>query len=457
MKLSATLVKEISLDLSNKITNNRIATITVVNSHDLLFAFSVYRKEKLLISLNHQMPFVSFTCVDESIPTITGHINDTLRKELKDAYITGVETLNNDRILVIDLLKSNDFYEKEKRTLIIELIPHRPNLFLLDEKSIIIYAFHTSSLDTSRPIIKGLSYQALPTYNFENQESSSLQEIKDYASSYLINSKKERLKEKYQLVFKHIKSKIKSLEKKLIVLANEEKRAKDNYIYKEYGDMIFAYSDDMDSLKDYLKENKIDEEYDFSLSFGVNADHFYKKYKKAKRTLEMNQIEKNKASDSLSYYESLQGQISYMNDEELLLLAESLFPHKFKQKNKNKNHSVSYVEVNNHRIYFGKNSEQNEMITFKMAQKDYWYFHIKDYHGAHVVIFNDNPTNEEKLIASEMCLILSNKTAGEIMYSQIKDVKKSNTKGMALLDKYQLIVLKDIRKETINLLDHYHH
>lgn len=457
MKVSIALVKDISLDLSSKITNNRVATITVINSHDLLFAFSVYRKEKLLVSLNHQMPFVSFTNIEESIPTITGHINDTLRKELKDAYITGVETLNNDRILVINLLKSNDFYEKEKRTLIIELIPHRPNLFLLDEKSIIIYAFHTSSLDTSRPIMKGLSYQALPTYNFENQEAASLQEMHDYASQYLINSKKERLKEKYQLVFKHIKSKIKSLEKKLVVLANEEKRAKDNFIYKEYADMIFTYSDDMDVLKEYLKEKQIDAQYDFSLSFGVNADRFYKKYKKAKRTLEMNQIEKNKALDSLSYFESLQGQIPYMSDEELLQLAESLFPHKFKQKNKNKNYALSYVEVNHHRIYFGKNSEQNEMITFKMAKKEYWYFHIKDYHGAHVVIFSDNPSNEEKLVASEMCLILSNKSAGEIMYSQIKDVKKSNTKGMALLDKYQLIVLKNIRKETINLLDNYRH
>ena len=291
MKVSIALVKDISLDLSSKITNNRVATITVINSHDLLFAFSVYRKEKLLVSLNHQMPFVSFTNIEESIPTITGHINDTLRKELKDAYITGVETLNNDRILVINLLKSNDFYEKEKRTLIIELIPHRPNLFLLDEKSIIIYAFHTSSLDTSRPIMKGLSYQALPTYNFENQEAASLQEMHDYASQYLINSKKERLKEKYQLVFKHIKSKIKSLDKKLVVLANEETRAKDNFIYKEYADMIFAYSDDMDALKEYLKDKQIDDQYDFSLSFGVNADRFYKRYKKAKRTLEMNQIE----------------------------------------------------------------------------------------------------------------------------------------------------------------------
>ena len=147
----------------------------------------------------------------------------------------------------------------------------------------------------------------------------------------------------------------------------------------------------------------------------------------------MNSIEKDKCLESLNYHQSLEGQVKYMDDEELLSLAQELMPHKFHNvKKKNAKSSYSYVICNNHRIYFGKNAEQNENITFKLATKDYWYFHIKDYHGAHVVVFNENPSDEEKLVAAEMCLILSNKTTGEIMYSQIRNIKKNNTKGLEI-------------------------
>ena len=458
MKLSVTFLNLLAEQIESKINHNRIATITVVNSCDLIFAFSVYRKEKMLISLNHHFPFVDFIKVDESISTNVGHINDTLRKELRDGYITDVDILNNDRVLRISLQKSNDFYEKEDRFLIIELIPHRPNLILLDQNNHIIFAYHTSGLDTSRPLMKGLVYPSLPSYNFVNNEALPYEEYHEFAQNYLYHAKEDRLKEKYQTLFKHIKNKIKSLQNKLDVLDKEASKAKDNLIYKDHGDMVLALSQDNEELNNYLKDNNLTNEYDSSLSFGVNANKFYKKYKKAKRTLEMNSIEKEKCFESLNYHHSLEGQIKYMDDEELLSLAQELMPNKFHNaKKKNVKANYSYVICNNHKIYFGKNAEQNENITFKLATKDYWYFHIKDYHGAHVVIFNENPSDEEKLVAAEMCLILSNKTTGEIMYSQIRNIKKNNTKGLALLDTYQLIVLHEVREETIRLMENYRH
>ena len=78
--------------------------------------------------------------------------------------------------------------------------------------------------------------------------------------------------------------------------------------------------------------------------------------------------------------------------------------------------------------------------------------HIKDYHGAHVIIRNNNPSNEEKLLAAELCLILSNKSAGEIMIAPMKDVKKGQALGEALLQNYSLIVLNEVRQSTIELL-----
>ena len=104
------------------------------------------------------------------------------------------------------------------------------------------------------------------------------------------------------------------------------------------------------------------------------------------------------------------------------------------------------------KIYFGKNAKQNNEITFKIAKPFNTYLHIKDYHGAHVLINNDKPSNEQLLIASEICLILSNKTAGDIMYAPISQIKKGSTLGEAFVKSYQLITLKDVRESTKKLL-----
>ena len=87
-----------------------------------------------------------------------------------------------------------------------------------------------------------------------------------------------------------------------------------------------------------------------------------------------------------------------------------------------------------------------------MAEKDDYYLHIKDYHGAHVIIKNVNPSNEVKLVAAELCLILSNKEAGDIMITNMKNVKKGHALGEANLLNYSLITLNNVRESTKELI-----
>jgi hypothetical protein len=70
-----------------------------------------------------------------------------------------------------------------------------------------------------------------------------------------------------------------------------------------------------------------------------------------------------------------------------------------------------------------------------------------------VIIKNANPDEESKLVAAEICLILSNKTAGEVMIAPMSNVKKGHALGEANLLNYQLIVLKQVRTSTIALLN----
>ena len=458
MKMNFATLHAVILDAKTKIDNNRINNITLINSRVLLFSFSTFRKEKLLVNLEHQNPFISFCEIEDSISTITGGMNDVLRKELKEAIILDIDLLNNDRIVNITVSKTNDFFEKEIKHLLFELIPFRSNLILTDEKFVVLYAAHYSSLENKHPIIKGMTYEVVnknESFN-EKEEVVSIEEVKKMASDFVYQAKTKRLLERYEPLFKHIKVRIKSLKQKLKVLDREYDDAKDRLIYQEYGNNLLAFINEPELLENYIKENNLD--VDRSVPIGQSANLYFKKYKKAKRTLDINRQEYQKAIKEIEYLEVTLSQTDYMNEEDLYELAKEIMPYKFKEtgkKNQPQN-KYSYVVVDGTKIYFGKNMQQNNDISFKLARKEYTYFHIKDYHGSHVVIFNEHPTKEMILTASEMCLILSNKTSGDIQYTLVKNIKKGPELGLALLNTYELITLHSIREETYELLKKHH-
>lgn len=453
MKFDFSLLSKITAVIKERTVGNRIGNIAIINSRDFLISFTAAREEKLLVSLNHQNPFASYISFDESIPTIIGTTNDTLRRELKDALILDVAILNDDKIICFNLQKTNDYFEREKKNLIIEFISQRCNLILTDENNTILFALNYSPLESVRPLMKGLKYE-LPNKKdtlMQSKSSTTLEELKSFAEKYIRESIQKRLLERYDVLFKHIKSRIKSQKNKLKVLEVEINTAKQNLRYQEVGNMLLALQNDENELKNYAKVEQIVLNPDFTV--GQNANVFFKKYKKAKRTIEMDTIELNKATNEIEKLEVISSQTPYMSDEDLYELAMELMPGKFlAQKNKKPISKISYIEVDGAKIYFGKNAKQNNEITFKIAKPSYTYLHIKDYHGSHVVIANDSPTKEQLLTACEICLILSNKSVGDIMYSPISYVKKGNSLGEAFLKKYETITLTSIRENTYSEL-----
>jgi len=455
-KFAYATLKNIVDDLSGHIFNNRIANISVINSRDLLVSFTTYRNEKFLISLDHQLPFVSFVEVDESIPTQVGKVNDTLRKELKNGLITEVSTLNEDRILKIQIEKVNDYFEKEVRKFIIELIPHRPNLIILDENDTVLFAYHYSSLETKYIVIKGLTYCPLAkSENYKNQiDPISVEEMKIEAKKYLVESKEKRSQERYAPLYKFVNSRIKTLHNKLKVLDIEISQAKKTLVYQDHGNYLLAYSGDLSEVLAYVKSCNL--QYRDDISIGENANLYFKKYKKAKRTIEIDGQELDKCNKEIQRFESIKATLMYMNEDELYELSSDLIPAKTKiQKHNSSKKIISYVTYNGTKIYFGKNSEQNDLLTFSKAKKDSFYLHVKDYHGSHINIDSPNPDNETVLVAAEICLILSNKQDGDVYYAKISDIKKGSFKGEALMNKYTLIHINNVRESTKTLLSEY--
>ena len=447
---SASAFQKVVKELREKIIGCKINNVTVINSHDFSLSLSMIKNEKLLISLNHQHPFISLISVNEGLATTAGKLNELLRKTLKEAYIVDLDLVNDDRIIHFIIQKANDYYEKVITHIYLECIPQRANLVFVDENNLIIHALHYSPLTSNRPMLNGLSYE-LPSHGsmVEEKDIPSLEEIKQQAQKYYQDAITLHKKEKFTPLYRYIKTRIKSLSKKSGVLNNEIANAEVHLKDAEHGNNLLAFQYEKELLDEYIKDNQIVIDKDKSLV--ENANLLFKRYKKSKRTIEMAKIELDKAKQESDYLEYLLASSQYMNDDELLSLCQELLP---KQTQKKKVALIKYgtILLGNTKILYGKNSSSNNELTFKVANKDDYYLHIKDYHGAHVIIRNNKPTNEEKLLAAEICLILSNKSAGEVMIASMRDVKKGQALGEALLQNYSLIVLNNVRESTIELL-----
>ena len=217
--------------------------------------------------------------------------------------------------------------------------------------------------------------------------------------------------------------------------------------------MCYLYTYDEESLQRDIQNGAI-KDYDLSLTPIDNANRYFKIYKKAKTTLALAKEEINKAYQDIEYFNHIKIQIENAGDDDINEIKNIFFPAKDKKKKLSFSKSSPYfINYKSTRIAFGKTDIQNNELTFNKANPNYHFFHVKNIPGAHVVIFNDNPSNDEKLIACEICLILSKLSSGEVDTTQIKNVRKGTRIGQVFLKRETSIYLRDIRQETIELLE----
>ena len=106
-------------------------------------------------------------------------------------------------------------------------------------------------------------------------------------------------------------------------------------------------------------------------------------------------------------------------------------------------------------VWVGRNSRQNEKLTFKLAKAQDIWLHARDVPGAHVVIRNDGRRISEELIAEAAAVAAwyskrRNETNVQVDYTRLKYVKaiKGGGPGMATYRKESSLVVQP-RDESI--------
>ena len=220
-------------------------------------------------------------------------------------------------------------------------------------------------------------------------------------------------------------------------------------------------------LEDFYNEGKSTIiKLDPKLSPQKNVNWYFEKAKNEKKSLtkslqlaketskKFNALEKTKEkiekAATIKDYNSIMKELKIKNET------------KKSQENDIKSKFRQYLLEKKYRVYVGKDSKSNDLLTLKFAkQNDYW-FHARAVSGSHVVLKNDNPKegmpkNILKLAASIAAYHSKAKTAGmvPVSYTQKKYVvkKKGMEAGKVALLKEEILIVKPEINEKCEYLN----
>ena len=126
-----------------------------------------------------------------------------------------------------------------------------------------------------------------------------------------------------------------------------------------------------------------------------NAQRYFDKYNKQKRTFEALSKFVQETQDDIAYLDSVSTALDIARTEEDLaeikeeLIGSGYMRRKFtKKKVKIKNAPLHYLSSDGFHMYVGKNNFQNDELTFGFAVGNDWWFHVKDAPGSHVIVLS---------------------------------------------------------------------
>lgn len=419
----------------------------LLNNETFVFNFSNFN-ESLVISLNNKIPLV-FLYKDNNFYSSFENKNFLkIKKEIGKSIINKIELKNDDNILIINLSSNIDIIERNL-ILYIELFPNKPNLILCKSDNEIICSYFS---DDSRNLNDGSIYNFPITFDTLkgdiNVDGELFNEI--YKNEIAI-----RNKQKYLDFNRFISNKIKSNKRKIINIEDDVKKAKENLLLSEIANEILCLQiplkNHVDQINVFDKEINLDK----NKTILENIELMFKKAKKAKETIALSNKNIENAKEEIFYYEDILERFNesseYQKDKIVQEIGQIKKKKEIKETPFNKPYKINY---NGTIIYFGKNASQNDYLSFVMKlDREFTWLHIKDISGSHIVICNKNPTEKELIIASEIALINSKMTSGQIIYTKKKNVRRGHFLGEAILKNYNVIKINNISIDTKKLLE----
>ncbi len=174
---------------------------------------------------------------------------------------------------------------------------------------------------------------------------------------------------------------------------------------------------------------------DDKLSPKENAEKYFKKYNKEKKTVNQVEPQITALESQLKYIQSLHDEIDLCTEssdfaeiEEELVEANILKSYVKKNSKKEQKSQYRVYSYGGFEIFVGKNNLQNTKLTSSAERNDVW-LHTKDYHSSHVIIKTNGKSVPDDILlyAAEICAFYSKARSSDkvpVDYTLKKFVKR---------------------------------
>lgn len=256
-----------------------------------------------------------------------------------------------------------------------------------------------------------------------------------------------RLRQKTHDLRKLVSNNIERCAKKKDIQRKTLKSIEKRDIHRLWGQLLTSYAYSIEKgQKEAVVPNFYDEDMaettiplDSRLTPQENAQKYFKKYNKEKRTFDALQIQMKENDEELYYLESILTSIeSCACEQDIKDIRRELSEQGFIKKNRGaeknrksgrKSEPMAFVSSDGFRISVGKNNTQNDELTMKTAGPGDIWFHTKQIPGSHVIVFTEGKEPPETTIieAALLAAYYSRARQGSLVpvdYTPKKYVKK---------------------------------
>lgn len=256
--------------------------------------------------------------------------------------------------------------------------------------------------------------------------------------------KSHRVRERAHDILRIVSANTDRVERKIKILEDVLAEAQTKDEYRIRGELLKAslYSipqgqSSVELINYYDEEQKpIVIELDEHKSVTDNMQSYFQKYNKFKRSEENAKEQLLLAEDELNYLNSVADSVMRSEDpsdiaeirQELIVAGYVRFK-SGKKKKESPSKPMRFKSTEGFTIYVGKNNNQNDYLTTKLADDHDTWLHTKNYPGSHVIIKGTGFSDETLLEAANLAAWYSKAQAGTkvpVDYTLVRYVKKPN-------------------------------
>ncbi len=468
------ILTEVVAELSEKLCNSRVSKIHQPDADILIFKLWNGRDTlRLLISAESIRSRLHLTEKEWLNPHQPPRFCQLLRSRI--TRIASIAVVNEDRIVQLECVGAHGPCH-----LLVELTGISSNLILVDEQGMIIDVLkRVNGQGEGRSLRAGGQYRFPDKKPMDEDARRELRPQLDhddswnhYVEKFYTDSERSENKQDFHLKLQQtIKRQIKKLHKRILKINNDQDKQQDADKDRQIGELLLA---NLHSIKRGMETVQLENYYsetpvmlkislDPLLSPQLNAESYFKRYKKSRRGLEHTQRRLEETRLELEWLEQLDYQLkdaAIRSDIEEIaqelrsagILKEAGNLHKQRTLSPSQPHEAT--SPSGFKVLWGRNNRQNDQLSTRTLKDGDLWFHAYHIPGAHVVM---QLGHGKKQVSEADMLYAAALAAGysrgshdskvEVMFAEAKDVHKPKgaKPGLVNVLQYKTLIVKPLR------------